>query len=562
MATNSTRAKVNPPDIFRGTGDNLDTFLTQCRLYFFLNAAEFDTQAKKSIFMVSYMRGTAYATFEARLSEYLAEPRRAAQETQRLFGVEGTLEAELKLVFGSVDKKRALERELHLLRQKTSAKDYAANFQRITAGLGWNDPSLMSQFHAGLKWEVRCAILRKETQPTNINELITTAVKEDDLIYQVQLERKSQGSKKTFNKPNQGQARSYPSDYLGSRPMELDKLQKAPRRERGKSNRGKASPQKGKCYNCGKEGHFANKCRQPKKDKDRQFQYADRPLSSFKKLQPVETAQLAMLTPFKKPNWKWGVNQKPGNESAVYKILQEEPHVAKETLHRLHWILPMSECKVSRCVDWNHRARADPGESWWDFEGIPQTLSNTKIRIIARNDDIRGNVNHVHHNHLPRNCCDDWECQFHHPISEGSPVQQEVLDALRDNPEDQMALGLPLSPKLRREDASLHSRTPTHHYVETEESQDEDIEWRAKQEALSPRSLRWAKKPHLDSQYTGHHRDLPSNQCQEKICAWHQRKPTPMPRILDAINRSFTPETNETDEDEERTIDDVYLGTI
>ena len=38
------------------------------------------------------------------------------------------LEAELNLVFGSVNKKRAAERELHMLKQRTAAKDYTANF--------------------------------------------------------------------------------------------------------------------------------------------------------------------------------------------------------------------------------------------------------------------------------------------------------------------------------------------------------------------------------------------------------------------------------------------------
>ena len=76
--------------------------------------------------MVSYMRGTAYATFEKRLSEYLAGI--ASDDTKRLFMRLSRLEAELNLVFGSVDKKRAAERELHMLKQRTAAKDYAANF--------------------------------------------------------------------------------------------------------------------------------------------------------------------------------------------------------------------------------------------------------------------------------------------------------------------------------------------------------------------------------------------------------------------------------------------------
>ena len=60
----------------------------------------------------------------------------------------------------------------------------------------------MSQFYAGLKTEVRIAVLKKETQPANLNDLIKMAIKEDDLIYQMHLERKGQAPQKSFNKPN------------------------------------------------------------------------------------------------------------------------------------------------------------------------------------------------------------------------------------------------------------------------------------------------------------------------------------------------------------------------
>ena len=79
------------------------------------------------------MRSTAYATFEKRLSKYLAGI--ANNDTKRLFMRLSRLEAELNLVFGSINKKRAAERELHMLKQRTAAKDYTTNFQRLTAGL-------------------------------------------------------------------------------------------------------------------------------------------------------------------------------------------------------------------------------------------------------------------------------------------------------------------------------------------------------------------------------------------------------------------------------------------
>ena len=78
--------------------------------------------------------GVAYATFEERLGKYLLGT--ADSATKQLFSSTDKFVAELNLCFGGSDKKRAAERELYKLKQTTAAKDYAANFQRLTAGLG------------------------------------------------------------------------------------------------------------------------------------------------------------------------------------------------------------------------------------------------------------------------------------------------------------------------------------------------------------------------------------------------------------------------------------------
>ena len=105
------------------------------------------------------------------------------------------------------------------------------------------------------------------------------------------LERKGQAPQRSFNKSNQGKSRNTP-DHYRPRPIELDKLQRAPRQQKGN---GKSSKPKGRCYNYSKEGHFANKYRQPKKD----YSHGQR----ITKLQPIkdkvltiDSAQLAMIT--------------------------------------------------------------------------------------------------------------------------------------------------------------------------------------------------------------------------------------------------------------------------
>ena len=102
------------------------------------------------------------------------------------------------------------------------------------------------------------------------------------------LKRKGQAPRKNFNKSNHGKSRNSP-DYYRPKPIELDALQRRLKQHRDR----KASTLKGKCYNYSREGHFANKYRQPKKDQGKDTQR-----SHLRKLEVINTpvAHLAIMS--------------------------------------------------------------------------------------------------------------------------------------------------------------------------------------------------------------------------------------------------------------------------
>jgi hypothetical protein len=580
-------AKGNTPDVFRGPQDNLDSFLTQCHLYFFMNDDKFPEEDKKVTYMISYMRGTAYAQFEDRLGAYLADPSGCAIETRRIFASTVTFENELKLVFGSIDKKRTAERELHALQQRTAAKDYAANFQRLSTGLGWNNESLMSQFHKGLKAEVRIAILRKETQPTTLNELIKIAIREDDLIYQESLERKNRAGVKVFHKPNQSKPR-HSTNYYGAMPMEIDKLQKKPVKQQKKGKGGKPStPVQGSCYNCGKPGHFANKCRQPKKKQPNKGEhFADQ--VTVRKLQvnsqdDIPVVQLAMLSAKKPSQWKFGPNQNTRrNLPAIERTLSREKTVGRSAKHHLHWMIPMSECRDGMCDIWEHREAIDPGQAtWWFSKPEKRSISNTQLRRVLEIDDVGYDKLHFHHRHIPDNMCEDESCKLH--VHDKFAISKELVTSLNIGLKKNITTGL-LSPsaspismrktKTWAEEVGLDDDTST-------EPEDNDPSWlttnifgvedenkvlvdysaldavtvskdhhpETSGNAERPRKrISWSPKRYLDDTTTPvHHRDLTNEQCELDLCPWHARSPTPAPFT---VRGHFTPIDSESDVDE------------
>jgi hypothetical protein len=106
-----------------------------------------------------------------------------------LFANYDNFAAELESVFGEVDEKRSAERELRMLKQTGSAKQYAQDFRRITAKLDWDDGALMSIFYAGLKPFLKTEFALHE--PDDLQDMIAKAVKLDSRMYEAQLENRS-----------------------------------------------------------------------------------------------------------------------------------------------------------------------------------------------------------------------------------------------------------------------------------------------------------------------------------------------------------------------------------
>lgn len=437
------KAKVNPPETFKGERGKLKTFITQCNLYMYWNRAEFGTAEKRVMFVISYMRGTAYAWIEDRLNEYLMDPTKYDERT--LFTNYPYFLRQLNMIFGNIDEKRIAERELKTLRQHTSAADYSAHFQRIAAHLNWGSEALLSRYYDGLKEDIKDEISRKENQPDSLFDMIEISIKIDNRLFERKLQKRGQASYRSNNhtRPNTSARRV---DPYGPMPMELDKLQTGPRNFKRKGQgRAQDGAQKGNCYNCGKSGHYANKCRQPKRNNGHFARNHDAGHVNMiqSKGHVAMISSSAFRTSSAIPKAEWGPNQAEAqqNLSAATRIVIQDPSVKSNATHKHHWILPMNWCESPDCNYWEHKHSYDKGEEDWIFHPFHEyEICPTQLRRVMLIPDIRTKHEHVHHGHLPMNWCASDSCYLvqHQMILEANDWGSEsIISELALNQSDQ-----------------------------------------------------------------------------------------------------------------------------
>lgn len=238
--------RISLPEKFDGTRSKFRGFVNQIQLVTFLQPQRYPTDESRVGLVGTLLTGQALSWFAP-----LFEKRSPILNNFELF-LEAFAEA-----FGEHDKVRWATTKIRSLRQGVRpASVYASDFRQLVCDINWDEEALMSQFHWGLRDDVKDLLLSLP-DPQTLSEAISQAVKCDNRLFQRRQDQRSWNSSKPYTTSSHTAASTkISSNNAGVEDMQIDAVRFKPLTPQEKKRRFEENL----CLYCGESGHKVDSC--------------------------------------------------------------------------------------------------------------------------------------------------------------------------------------------------------------------------------------------------------------------------------------------------------------
>ena len=147
-----TDLKALKPKTFNRDRNELKSWVMYMDLYFRLHDVP---EGRKTLVTVNYLTGKAAAWITPKLESYLDDNNNPGN----MFTEFSSFKDEIDQIFRVTNEETTAERIIQVLKQRASAAEYAAVFQKYADMTSWDDDVLMTVYKRGLKDEVKDEML-------------------------------------------------------------------------------------------------------------------------------------------------------------------------------------------------------------------------------------------------------------------------------------------------------------------------------------------------------------------------------------------------------------------
>ncbi|KAI3600024.1 hypothetical protein WG66_011142 [Moniliophthora roreri] len=261
--------KVAAPEPFDGDRKETRRFLTEVEIYLRMHPTEYDTDEKKCLFFLSYLRGKDTQAWKQRNTDLIFDWKDGDEKLEWK-----DLKSAFKKHYLPIDIKADAQLRIEEMKMGERADNYVNEFRVLADESGYDDEALTHIFRKGLPFVLADKILNQpQGRPKDLNGWYEAAIRFDEQYKYAKAVQKP----RRFQMANE-KKKKFEKKETTVNCMETGRLSEEDRREYMKD---------GRCFRCAKQGHLSRDCPMKNTEKAPEKAAKKTPREAYVKIQAM-----------------------------------------------------------------------------------------------------------------------------------------------------------------------------------------------------------------------------------------------------------------------------------